>query len=138
MARMSAEARGAAHYLAGGKPQVSPKHLSPRAKAIWREIVTRRPVDYFRPGATVLLASFCEMAAAQELNLRALAGEPGNLDLQRAARDMAMCLNSCAVKLRLAVSSVVRAEAGILTEREPQAPKGKSSDLLFGGNVVKF
>jgi hypothetical protein len=137
MPRMSAESRSAAAYLVGGKPPQPPKHLSARAKAIWRSIVASRPVDYFRPGSDVLLAQFCEMAAAQEHNLRALAGNPGDPARQRGVRDLAMILNSCATKLRLAISSAARAEAGILTEKDTIAPKGKS-DLLFGANVVRF
>jgi hypothetical protein len=137
MPRMSAESLAGAAYRAGGKPPAPPKHLSARARTIWCEITTSRPVDFFLPGATTLLAGFCEMAAAQESNLRALAASPSDLEMQKAAREMATTLSSVAVKLRLAVSSSVRADAGILTEKEPRVPKGKS-DLLFGANVVRF
>jgi phage terminase small subunit len=51
MPRQSAEARSAAAFRQGGKHPVPPKHLSDDAKALWREMVEDRPVDYFRPGA---------------------------------------------------------------------------------------
>jgi len=43
-------------------------------------------------------------------------------------------------KLRLSVQSSTRLEAGILNEKSetPQGRKGKSDDLLFGANVIKF
>jgi hypothetical protein len=140
MPRSSAESLAGAAYRAGGKPPQPPKHLSVKARALWREITTSRPVDFFSPGATTLLAGFCEMAAAQEGNLRALAGSPADLELQKAAREMATILNSTAVKLRLAVSSSVRADAGILNEKSTAAPEGRDDDLLYGGpyNVIRF
>jgi hypothetical protein len=54
-------------------------------------------------------------------------------------KDLAAVINSTAVKLRISVSSTVRAEDGRLTEKEPAtaAQRGKA-DVLFGGNVVKF
>jgi hypothetical protein len=67
-----------------------------------------------------------------------LAADPGDPARQRAVRDMATILNSTAVKLRLAISSAARADAGILTERDTIAPRDKSGLLFGASNVVKF
>jgi phage terminase small subunit len=64
MPRQSAEARSAAVWREGGEHPKPPKHLSTAAKAVWREIVDCRPVDFFQPGALHLLEQLCVMVVA--------------------------------------------------------------------------
>jgi phage terminase small subunit len=138
MPRISAEARSAALFNAGGKPPPPPAHLSKRAKEIWREVVRSKPVDYFKPGALSLLGNFCQLAACQEIYMRDLAAEPHNYELQSTVCKVAAQMNSAAVKLKLTPSAVHDRKAGILTEKgEPEAEDGKG-DVLYGGNVVRF
>src|SRR5437763_14405013 len=59
MPRISAEARAAATYRAGGKPPAPPKALGEEARAIWQAIVKERPVGWFDSGSLVLLRQYC-------------------------------------------------------------------------------
>jgi phage terminase small subunit len=61
MPRLSPEARGALLYQQGSKAPAPPKHLSAEARALWRTITHAYPVDYFQPGADLLLESFIEL-----------------------------------------------------------------------------
>jgi phage terminase small subunit len=124
MPRISAEARSAAALREGGQHPKPPECLGRRAKAIWREIVEDRPVDFFRPGARTLLANYCAMAAVQEQNIRTLDEDPLNPEFQRLVRDMSTSLNMTAAKLRLSIQSALRCESGKLDEKEPST-KGR-------------
>jgi phage terminase small subunit len=115
--RISAEARSAAHWREGGEHPKPPSYLSKRAKAVWREIVEERPVDYFRSGARELLAQYCAMAAVQENNIRAMEEDPLNPEFQRLVRDMANSLNMTAAKLRLSIQSALRTDRANWTRR---------------------
>ena len=128
MPRLSAEARAAATWRAGGGPPKPPKHLSRAAKAMWREIVASRPADYFGPGSTQLLESFVvAVLAAREL---ATAVEASPTDKAAADAWLAMVKveTALATKLRLAVSSAIKPHSGALNERGAHHP-------LIGGSA---
>jgi hypothetical protein len=136
MPRISAEARAAAVWRAGGRSQRKPPpHLSPGARRVWKEIVEDRPEDYFRPGSLHLLEMLCvviELARqlAPQIDDPAVAVRY----LKLSATTALLCQ-----KLRLSIQSSTRLEAGILNE--PGAPKKVAGkDVLFGGGSgpVKF
>jgi hypothetical protein len=61
MPRISAEARAATSYKAGGAPPPPPKHLTPEAAALWKKIVREKALGYFPDSAALaLLSQFCE------------------------------------------------------------------------------
>lgn len=62
----SAAEKAAAFYRAAKTAKLPPKDLSTRAKAIWREIVKAKPVDWFDVGSLGLLADHCETQARLE------------------------------------------------------------------------
>jgi hypothetical protein len=145
MPRLSPEARAAAHYRAGSRPPQPPKHLAPAAAKLWREVTASRPPEFFRPGATTLLAQFCELSVLQQGYLAMLREDPHNPELQRTVCTMQAPINSLATKLRLAISAAIADNrSGILNEKGDPAdqPMGRTrrskSDVLFGGNVVRF
>jgi hypothetical protein len=136
MPRRSAEDRAGAYFRTGGTPPLPPKHLSVKAKALWREITASRPPDFFTRGSWPLLEQYCEMSVLQGDYLRMLRADPLNPEVQAVVIKMAAALNATATKLRLAITSVDK-RSGMLTEKgEPEA--GPSDDTLFGGNVVRF
>ncbi len=138
MARISAEARGAAAYRAGGTPPAPPMALSRAAAAIWRKVVTAAPADRYGPGAQELLATFCELAAeaaclrAELVKLRATGKRTGARDVHRLLLANARTTGGVATKLRLTVSSGVKWGAGENDER--QAPE--VHDRLLGGPAL--
>jgi hypothetical protein len=125
MPRASPEARAAAAWRGGGRHPKPPRFLSAGAKDLWREIVEERPIDFFRSGALTLLTQFCEMAVAQEVNLRAMQENPLNPKYQRLVRDMANSLNMTAAKLRLSIQSALRTESAMLDERAFRRQRGE-------------
>ena len=129
MPRLSAEDRAAAAWRAGGAPPKPPKHLSRRAKAMWREIVASRPPDYFGPGSAPLLESFVIAVLAA----RVLGAVVEENPVDKAAADawlaMVKAKTALATKLRLAVSSTIKPHAGKLNER------GGAQHPLIGGNA---
>ena len=128
MPRLSAEDRAASAWRAGGEPPKPPKHLSRRARAMWREIVASRPVDYFGPGATQLLESFVvAVLAARELAV-AVEATPSDKAAIDAWLAVVKVETALATKLRLAVSSSIKPHAGKLNERGGRHP-------LIGGDA---
>lgn len=129
MPRLSAEDRAAAAWRAGGAPPKPPKHLSRRAKALWRNIVASRPPDYFGPGSTPLLESF--VVAVLAARVLAVVVEENPID--KAGVDAWLAVvkveTALATKLRLAVSSAIKPHAGKLNER------GGAQHPLIGGNA---
>ncbi len=129
MPRQSAEDRAAAAWRAGGKRPEPPKHLSRKAKAMWREIVASRPPDYFGPGAAHLLESFVVAVLAARTLAEVVEADPRDEAAAKEWRDFAKVEATLATKLRLAVSSAIRPHAGALTER------GGAHGPLIGGNA---
>src|SRR5215203_3159941 len=60
-----ADAKAGAFYRAG-TPAAPPKALSGRARAIWKEIVAAKPLDWFDGGSLGLLADHCRTQARLE------------------------------------------------------------------------
>jgi phage terminase small subunit len=133
MPRRTAESRSAAYLRSGSKPPAAPDSLSPEAKRIWKKIANTRPHDFFDAAAQVLLAQFCELSATQASNFGMLRRAPTREQWQRQARQMQAVLNSCAVKLRLAPSSVLSKKRAILSETEVDVEDSDGNVLLFGG-----
>ncbi len=139
MPRISAEARSAAAWRQGGKHPQPPKEFDADEKAVWREIVECRPVDFFQPGALHLLEQLCVATVAARKVAAIVRERPGNSEAAKLYLSYAhQCAMHC-TKLRLSIQSALRTESGKLDEREPTA-KGQNgrSDVLFGGDVVKF
>ena len=128
MARQSAEDKAAAVWRAGGKRPEPPKHLSRRAKAMWRDIVASRPPDYFGPGAAHLLESFVIAVLAARTLAEVVEADPRDEAAAREWRDFAKLEATLATKLRLAVSSAIKPHAGALAERG-----GAHGPLIGGG-----
>ena len=127
MARQSTEDRAAAAWRAGGEGPTPLKHLSRQAKAMWREIVRARPADYFGPGSTQLLESFVVASVAVRQIAPLIAADPGDKDLAETLRRHSAVMATMATKLRLAISSAVKAHSGKLAER------GGAHGPLIGG-----
>jgi hypothetical protein len=134
MPRRSPEERSASHYRVGAKPPAAPDCLSAEGKRIWKQIVNTRPYDFFDAASQVLLAQFVELSATQQINLQMLRLEPRDEQWQRQARQMQAVLNSTAVKLRLAPSSVLSKKRAILSETEVDTSDNENNVLLFGGS----
>ncbi len=129
MPRLSAEDRAAAAWRAGGSPPKPPKHLSRRAKVLWREIVASRPPDYFGPGSTPLLESFVVTVLAARVLAVAVEENPIDKTAADAWLAMVKAETTLATKLRLAVSSAIKPHAGKLNER------GGVQHPLIGGKA---
>ena len=109
--------KAAAVWRAGGAGPKPPKHLSRKARAMWREIVASRPADHFAPGSTHLLESFVVASVATRELAPKIDADPGNKDLAEALRRYSAIQATQATKLRLAVSSAIKPHSGKLTER---------------------
>jgi hypothetical protein len=139
MPRISAEAKAAAYLRQGGKHPSPPANLSDDEKKLWKQIVEDRPIDFFRPGALQLLEQLCIMTIASRRVAETLQEQPGD---EVAAALFLKYAHQCAMhctKLRLSIQTEVDRKSGQLDEKEPSV-RGKKdkSDVLFGGNVVKF
>lgn len=131
MPRISAENRSASVFRAGGKHPEPPKGISPRAKRIWRDIVTSKPFDWFEAGSLVLLRSYCVIAAdAQELEERSLEVGVRSEAVMESLRRSALAMTTIATKLRLTVQSSLDRRSGQKDE------KGPAKLTLIGGRSV--
>jgi hypothetical protein len=137
MPRTSAEERSASFYRAGRKPIPPPKVLSPRAKAIWRQIVAAKPVDWFDGGNHGYLADHCEEQARLELiwlRLREVApGTPESTKLTAELKTVRSNLSTSARHLRLTVQETIQRAAAKTGERQPSA----AGNELIGGAAVR-
>lgn len=107
--------------------------MSPRAKAIWKQVVASKPVDWFDAGSLILLRSFCVIAAdAQELEEKA--NEIGGRDeaVIESLRKSALALTTLGTKLRLTV------QANVEWESRKNGEKGPKTSPLLGGNIVNL
>jgi hypothetical protein len=133
MPRMSAEARGASVYQAGGEAPSVPSELTPQEAAIWREVVDSKPVDWFDGGSLGLLRQYCSTMAQARLvaeHLRTCSWE----DAVYLEKRLTVLNTSCtmlATKLRISVQNKFDTRSGMLTEK-----KKKSDDNILGGNAL--
>jgi hypothetical protein len=120
--RKSAEARGAALFLAGGTPPPPPADLEPaEAKQLWAAITSAFAPDRFDPGNHPLLAAYCETAVYTKDLRRAVAnaviGTPEHAKLHRLLMSATNSLATLASSLRLSVQAAIDRKSGRITER---------------------
>jgi hypothetical protein len=127
-----ADAKAGAFYRAGERKE-PPKALTARAKAIWREIINSKPVDWFDAGSLGLLADHCRTQERLEDCWRALDRLPvGSVDANLVMRELRTLRTNYATSarlLRLAVSHGIERQAVKASERAPEA----EADALIGG-----
>jgi phage terminase small subunit len=147
MPRQSAESRAAAAFQAGGAPPEPPKHLSKEAAVVWREIVSSKPVDWFDPGARILLEAYCEAAVHHRAvtrkitTLRRGRSRDNWEDLKAMEKRAALVrrdLATLATKLRLSVQANVDWHSRKLGERGNAGdnPEKTARSTLLGGEAV--
>jgi len=137
MARISHADKAARFYRAGKQPLDPPKRLSTRAKAIWREIVASKPVDWFDGGSLGMLAGLCETGARLEECWRRLARFPfGCVEaryVMTELRTLQANYDRAASKLRLTVQAIVDNRSAKAAESAPEA----EGDALIGGEAAR-
>jgi hypothetical protein len=142
MPRISADARSLAAFRAGAAPPSPPQHLSRPAAAVWREIASSRPPDYFDAGNFPLLELYCETTAhsrelAKKLERFRRANAWGEAKgWERRYALLAAVLVSVGTKLRLTVQSAVSIRSGKLQERG-QTGDRHDPDRLLGGDALR-
>lgn len=138
MARMSAEARGASAYRAGSKAPVPPSGLSKEAAAIWNDVVSAKPIDWFDGGSLALLGQYCRtMAQAVRVAAELDCPHPdfSIVDIEVRERRLVALNGNCttmATKLRITVQMSLDSKSGMLNEK----PEKKAEDNLLGGKAV--
>jgi len=107
------------------------------AKALWIEIVSDRPVDFFRPGQLGMLETFCQITIEDRRIVRDLArtrvGTGDYADVQRQAARNCVMLATFGSKLRLTVQADVERHSRKISERGDEA----ATDPLIGGAAVR-
>ena len=135
MPRTSAQERAAAFYRADNTVREPPKELSQRAKAIWREIVRSKPIDWFDGGSLGLLADHCETQARLEECWAVLRRLPvGSADARAIMAEVKILrpnFGRSAALLRLPVQYMVDRRATLAGERAP----ANQGDALIGGEA---
>jgi hypothetical protein len=125
MPRTSPEERAASFYRAGSKSPPPPRILSPRAKAVWREIVGAKPIDWFDGGNFGYLADHCEEQARLEeiwVELRKVVpGSPESSRLTGELKTVRGNLATSARHLRLTVQEAVQRAATKAGEKQASA-----------------
>jgi len=133
----SAANRGGAFYRADNTIREPPKELSQRAKAIWREIVRAKPLDWFDGGSLGLLADHCETQARLEECWGILRRLPaGSDDARWIMAEVKVLRPNYATSsrlLRLTVSAGIERQAAKAGEK---APEGQG-DALIGGQAAE-
>ena len=139
MPRKSPAEKAAAFYRAGKKPSEPPSELSQRAKALWREIVRVKPIDWFDAGSLGLLADHCETQVRLEECWAALRGLPVGCKEAKAIIDEVRVLRAnygrSAQLLRLVVQWAVDRHSAKAAERSPEA---EGSTLIGGVASERF
>jgi len=139
MPRTSAAERAGAFYLADKTARVPPKALSARARAIWREIVNSKPLDWFDGGSVGLLADHCETQARLEECWTCLRRMPVGCDEAKAILAEVKILRPnygrTAALLRLGVQYAVDRRATLAGEGAPDA---KGEALIGGQAATRF
>jgi hypothetical protein len=110
-----------------------PTEFSPEAAAIWREVVSSRPVDFFDGGSLRLLGQYCrQMAVADrlsaELDATAVSSDTMTGKIKRLAALSASC-TTLATKLRISIQSAVHCQSGKISEKSTDEGQ---DDLLAG------
>jgi hypothetical protein len=82
-------------------------------------------VDFFGPGADVLLESFVQMVELQRFYFGMLRDDPANLDYLRSVTSLASSLNQTAQKLRISNSARLDKKSGIYDELDTREGGGK-------------
>jgi hypothetical protein len=129
--RHSAEQRAGSFFRVGGQPIEPPRVLTTRAKRIWREIVTSKPMDWFDAGNAGLLADHCEtQALLEEIWARLRRFPVGSKESAVLINQHRTVRNNYAVSARL-----LRLTVQQTTERQAtkNAERGSVSDDLVGG-----
>jgi phage terminase small subunit len=137
MPRTSPEERAASFYRAGKKPIEAPRVLSTRAKNIWRQIVTAKPVDWFDASMVGLLADHCETQCRLEEVWARLRRYPvGSREGRELLVDLRTLRGNYAVSsklLRLTVQAAVERRSTMAGEAAPD----NRDDELVGGAAVR-
>lgn len=135
MARQSQEAKSLAAFRAGDAPLAPPRYLSKPATALWRQIVTSRPPDWFDQGNSVLLEAFCTLSIqARGLHGQLAKGTEVDAALLRRCLAIVKTLVNLAVRLRLTPQAGIDRRSRMLDERNDP---GASDDPLIGGDTGK-
>jgi hypothetical protein len=133
----TATERAGAFYRADPAARVPPKVLSPRAKAIWKEIVKAKPPDWFDGGSVGLLADHCETQARLEecwaLLRRLPVGSDDARGLMAELRVLRPNFATSSRLLRLTVSAGIERQAAKAGESAPEA----QAETLIGGEAAK-
>jgi hypothetical protein len=149
MPRISAEARMAAGFLPGLEPLPVPKGLQPaRARAIWVQIVSSRPADYFLPSDEWLLRRFCSLAARAEQveRLTAISAleAPDQRGLERRLVSISASLAGLSAKLRLNPQGRIERHAAVRSAVRSWPPPwyggrktSKDDSDLIGGHALR-
>lgn len=139
MPRISAEARGAAAFRAGGAVPEPPKALSKESAAVWREIAASKPTDWFDAGSLVLLEDYCNAVVhARHIEermqvLRKAEAWSELSDWEKRAALATTRLTGLATKLRLSVQAAVEWHSRKIGEK---GQKDTAGDTLIGGKAV--
>lgn len=134
MPRIGAEARGASAYRSGSKAPEVPAGFSKEATAIWNEVVSAKPVDWFDGGSLRLLAQYCRTMVQAERVAREMDSPEVRADdreLEARERRLVALNGNCttlATKLRITVQLTFDTRSGMLTEKTEK----KSDDNLLG------
>ena len=135
----SAANRGGAFYRADNTVREPPKELSQRAKAIWREIVRAKPIDWFDGGSLGLLADHCETQARLEECWAVLRRLPtGSDDARWIMAEVRVLRPNYATSsrlLRLTVSAGIERQAAKAGEK---AAEGQGDELIGGQAAERF
>lgn len=131
--------RSGAFYRADNTVREPPKELSQRAKAIWREIVRAKPLDWFDGGSLGLLADHCETQARLEECWAILRRLPAGSGEARAIMGELKVLRpnyaTSSRLLRLTVSAGIERQAAKAGEK---APEGQGDALIGGEASARF
>lgn len=130
--------KAAAFYRAGKTKKDAPRDLSIRAKAIWREIVNAKPVDWFDGGSLGLLADHCRTQERLEEVWRRLGRYPvGSREARQVMSELRTLRTNYATSarlLRLTVSNGMERQAAKYGESAADA----EHDDLIGGAARRF
>ena len=140
MPRMSAEARSAAAFRAGGgEYPPPPAGMSFREQEFWNAIVKSKPIDWFDPGSLPLLARYCVLTHQAEKLEEILRDTPTAEAGRVEARIIALNGNlvTIATKLRLSVQAAVDRHSRMLGEKGHGEDDPKDDGLL-GGNAASW
>lgn len=133
--RSSPEHRAASFYRAG-KLAAPDKAMSAEAKAIWRKIVSDKPIDWFDAGSLGLLRLYCETLASANRIAVDLAevktSSPGYGRVMIQWRTQCSAAAQLARQLRLGVQHQVERQAAKAAEKAPEA----QGEALIGGQAA--